>query len=67
MGMHGWHRITWDCDRPNFLAWRDTSDGSGDIEILAYDYGFGYSLEKSIYVERASSLEAIGGVTKVPQ
>jgi hypothetical protein len=57
-----WNRITWECRRSNFLAWRPTEDGNG-IEVLSYNYATlqipsGSGLF-SIVV--ASSLEAIGG------
>lgn len=32
-----WHRITWGCDRSDFLAWRPCESGAG-IEVLAYNY-----------------------------
>ena len=32
-----WNRITWDCDRSDFLAWRPRESGEG-IEVLTYNY-----------------------------
>ena len=56
-----WNRITWPCDRTDFLAWRPSENGAG-IEVLAYNYATlqipsGCGL---FYILDAPSLEAIG-------
>lgn len=53
-----WHPITWPC-RLDFLAWRETKD-SPWIEVLAYNYALG----DKTFIERAPSLEAIGGASQ---
>jgi len=57
-----WNRITWNCDRSDFLAWRPREDGVG-IEVLVYNYAFLQlpSGDGLFYVADAPSLEAIGG------
>lgn len=57
--MKAWQRITWPCDRLDFLAWRETEDGTGMIEVLVYNNCYG-DVPHSMYVERAPSLCAIG-------
>jgi hypothetical protein len=57
-----WNRITWLCDRSDFLAWRPCENGGG-IEVLAYNYALLQipSGDGLFSVEIAPSLEAIGG------
>ena len=57
-----WNRITWPCDRSDFLAWRPQEDGVG-IEVLIYNYANRQlpSGDGLFYVADAPSLRAIGG------
>lgn len=57
-----WNRITWPCDRSDFLAWRPCESGAG-IEVLAYNYANLQipSGDGLFYVVDAPSLETIGG------
>ena len=56
-----WNRITWPCDRSDFLAWRPC-ESDGGIEVLAYNYALLQipSGDGLFSVEIAPSLEAIG-------
>ena len=58
--MKAWNPITWLNNRPDFLAWRYVDDTQTGIEILAYNYAYGHDLQ-AFYLERAVSLEVIGG------
>ena len=62
-----WNRITWDCDRSDFLAWRPRESGEG-IEVLTYNYAMRQlpSGNWLFSVVDAPSLEAIGGRSKQP-
>ena len=62
-----WHRITWPCDRADFLAWRPRESGEG-IEVLAYNYAMLQTPSGGwlFSVGDAPSLEAIGGKTEQP-
>jgi hypothetical protein len=63
-----WNRITWPCDRSDFLAWRPREDGVG-IEVLIYNYANRQlpSGDGLFYVADASSLMAIGRDEPVQQ
>lgn len=58
--MKEWHPITWPNSRPDFLAWRFIDDTETGIEVLAYNNAYG-DVPKSMFLERADSLKAIGG------